>query len=319
MRGKGRAEAAAARISYASAMPDLGDAEWGGEGRADAQAREGLLAASLRATARALEREQDRWFLWLPVLFAAGIVTYFALADEPGAGWRPRSSSAPSDLPSLCDTPRSDLCIGGAALAFATGFATAKLRTELARAPVLAHELALRQSDGLRRGPRAARQGTRQDRLASDLPRRSEARTAPLSRARDACPPGTSQVSASARLSRSMPRCSRRRSRSSLAASISPAKRLVRAPRRNRLRHEQGRAARGARHLRHGTSPRWGVGRCAARQGQCPHQGRAAGRDAARSPRPSSPASAAASPRKVTNRCAIQASPTSSPSPACIW
>ncbi len=35
------------------------------------------------ASARALEAEQDRWFLWLPVLFAAGILTYFAL--DPGA------------------------------------------------------------------------------------------------------------------------------------------------------------------------------------------------------------------------------------------
>jgi competence protein ComEC len=33
------------------------------------------------------------------------------------------------------------LCFGGAALAFATGFAAAKLRTETVRAPVLAHEL----------------------------------------------------------------------------------------------------------------------------------------------------------------------------------
>ena len=36
---------------------------------------------------------------------------------------------------------RSGLCFGGAALAFATGFAAAKLRTEMVRAPVLAHEL----------------------------------------------------------------------------------------------------------------------------------------------------------------------------------
>jgi hypothetical protein len=27
----------------------------------------------------------DRWLLWLPALFAGGIVTYFALADEPDA------------------------------------------------------------------------------------------------------------------------------------------------------------------------------------------------------------------------------------------
>ena len=36
---------------------------------------------------------------------------------------------------------RLGLCIGGAALAFASGFAVAKLRTEMVRAPVLAHEL----------------------------------------------------------------------------------------------------------------------------------------------------------------------------------
>ena len=67
-------------------MPERGDEEWGGEDRPSGTLKtEGLLAASLSASARALEREQDRWFLWLPVLFAGGIITYFALADEPGA------------------------------------------------------------------------------------------------------------------------------------------------------------------------------------------------------------------------------------------
>ena len=59
-------------------MPERGDEEWGGEDARGLTRREGLLAASLGAAARALEREQDRWFLWLPVLFAAGIITYFA-------------------------------------------------------------------------------------------------------------------------------------------------------------------------------------------------------------------------------------------------
>lgn len=36
---------------------------------------------------------------------------------------------------------RLGLCIGGAALAFASGFAVAKLRTEMVRAPVLSQEL----------------------------------------------------------------------------------------------------------------------------------------------------------------------------------
>ncbi|MGO8841021.1 MAG: hypothetical protein ACLQF1_07760 [Methyloceanibacter sp.] len=34
---------------------------------------------------RSLEAESDRWFLWIPVLFAGGILSYFALPDEPGA------------------------------------------------------------------------------------------------------------------------------------------------------------------------------------------------------------------------------------------
>lgn len=32
----------------------------------------------------ALEAEQDRWFLWVPVCFGFGIAVYFALPVEPG-------------------------------------------------------------------------------------------------------------------------------------------------------------------------------------------------------------------------------------------
>jgi len=35
--------------------------------------------------ARALTAESDRWFLWLPVLFAGGVLAYFALPAEPSA------------------------------------------------------------------------------------------------------------------------------------------------------------------------------------------------------------------------------------------
>ena len=66
-------------------MPEWGDEERGGEDRPGGTRKQGLLAASLKASAHMLEREQDRWFLWLPVLFAGGIITYFALADEPAA------------------------------------------------------------------------------------------------------------------------------------------------------------------------------------------------------------------------------------------
>ncbi|HXE85654.1 MAG TPA: competence protein ComEC, partial [Hyphomicrobiaceae bacterium] len=37
----------------------------------------------LAGIARQLEAEQERWFLWLPVLFGAGIALYFALPVEP--------------------------------------------------------------------------------------------------------------------------------------------------------------------------------------------------------------------------------------------
>jgi competence protein ComEC len=122
-------------------MPDWDEAEWGSEDRARLRRPEGLLAAFLKASARALEAEQDRWFLWVPVLFAGGIIAYFALADEP----EPRLAAAlVLDAIGLCLTFRHaplGLCLGGALLAFASGFAAAKIRTEIVRAPVLAHEI----------------------------------------------------------------------------------------------------------------------------------------------------------------------------------
>ncbi|MGA7456402.1 MAG: ComEC/Rec2 family competence protein, partial [Methyloceanibacter sp.] len=66
-------------------MWEQGDEERGGEDRPSGARSQGLLAACLDTCARALESEQDRWFLWLPVLFAGGIITYFALTDEPAA------------------------------------------------------------------------------------------------------------------------------------------------------------------------------------------------------------------------------------------
>ena len=122
-------------------MPDRDEPGWGSEDRARLRRREGLLAASLRASARALEAEQDRWFLWLPVLFAGGILVYFALADEPEARLAAALLLGAVGLALAAKHAPLGLCIGGAVLAFASGFAAAKLRTEMARAPVLSHEL----------------------------------------------------------------------------------------------------------------------------------------------------------------------------------
>ncbi|MGH6736308.1 MAG: ComEC/Rec2 family competence protein [Methyloceanibacter sp.] len=120
-------------------MPDRDEEAWGVEG--PRRGRGGLIEAGLFSAARALEAEADRWFLWLPVLFAAGIVAYFALTDEPD----PRIAVAlVIGALGLCLTFRHaplGVALCGAFLAFALGFAVAKLRTEMVHAPVLVNEL----------------------------------------------------------------------------------------------------------------------------------------------------------------------------------
>jgi competence protein ComEC len=120
-------------------MPGRNERAWGSEGgtRTTGPSSSFILAA----LARSLDAESDRWFLWIPVLFAGGILSYFALPDEPGA-----ASAAALVIAAigLCLAVRGlglGLVIGGSVLALALGFATAKLRTEMARAPVLAKEM----------------------------------------------------------------------------------------------------------------------------------------------------------------------------------
>src|SRR5262245_45868501 len=89
------------------------------------------------AIARRLEAEQERWFLWLPVLFGSGIALYFALRAEP-----PTLVALMPVVAALAlhfAGPRSGLggVITAALLAASLGAATAKLRTESVRAPVL--------------------------------------------------------------------------------------------------------------------------------------------------------------------------------------
>src|SRR5262245_3920059 len=94
----------------------------------------------LAAIARQLEAEQDRWFLWLPVLFGAGIALYFALPSEPLTlvALMPAVAALALHLAG----PRTGLAgLATAALLAATlGIAAAKLRTEAVRAPVLASQ-----------------------------------------------------------------------------------------------------------------------------------------------------------------------------------
>jgi hypothetical protein len=81
----------------------------------------------------ALERESDRWFLWVPVFVGVGIGAYFSLSNEP---W---PLIAPSALAlSLCAAlfARRHAAVWAAVMAClfaATGFASADLRTHLDR------------------------------------------------------------------------------------------------------------------------------------------------------------------------------------------
>ena len=103
--------------------------------------RRGIAEAAWVGCARALEAETERWFLWLPVLFAAGIVTYFALPFEPDGRIAVAGVLAALGLLLTVRHAHLGLALGGAFLVFVLGFADAKLRTETVRAPVLGKEL----------------------------------------------------------------------------------------------------------------------------------------------------------------------------------
>src|SRR5262245_22646139 len=99
-----------------------------GEDEGGTPARRGPVSAFIDASARLLEADQDRWMLWVPVLFAAGVLTYFALTDDPALRL---SLGLVIGAVGCCLALRRaplGLCIAGATLAFALGFAVAKLR-----------------------------------------------------------------------------------------------------------------------------------------------------------------------------------------------
>jgi competence protein ComEC len=96
----------------------------------------------VEAVAQCLERERARWAVWAPVAFGAGIAAYFLAPAEPGL-WA--VAALPVMAAGLAAVSRGSGAIATVVawgiLAAALGFATAKLRTESVRAPVLAQEL----------------------------------------------------------------------------------------------------------------------------------------------------------------------------------
>lgn len=90
---------------------------------------------------QALEPEIDRWFLWFPVFFAAGILFYFSLSSEPNDVLTVAGVVAAVGVFLVMRHTPLGFALGLTLLALSLGFANAKLRTELARAPVLSAEL----------------------------------------------------------------------------------------------------------------------------------------------------------------------------------
>ena len=85
----------------------------------------------------AFEREQERWFLWIPALFGAGIATYFALPSEPSLIVATSPAGLAIVLALVWRTGGMALLATSAALAVAFGFAAAKLRSDRVAAPVI--------------------------------------------------------------------------------------------------------------------------------------------------------------------------------------
>ncbi|HRD78996.1 MAG TPA: DUF4131 domain-containing protein, partial [Hyphomicrobiaceae bacterium] len=91
-------------------------------------------AAALLAV---VEAEQDRWFLWGPVLFGLGIGLYFSLRVEPGLTMALVPLVAVLALRwALPALGLSAMLLSGLT-AMAAGFAVAKARTDLVAAPTL--------------------------------------------------------------------------------------------------------------------------------------------------------------------------------------
>ncbi len=94
----------------------------------------GKLAAGLAAR---LEAERDRWALWIPVGFAAGVGGYFALEREPAA-WLGAVVLGLAAAAGVLGRRRPGLLLACLALAVVSaGFAAAQFRTASVAAPVL--------------------------------------------------------------------------------------------------------------------------------------------------------------------------------------
>jgi competence protein ComEC len=90
-----------------------------------------------------LEAEQDRWFLWLPVMLGLGVVGYFMLPTEPLLSVALIPLAVALVVSMVWRQGIGSIIVAGAVLAASLGFGLAKLRTEIARSPVLERQYGL--------------------------------------------------------------------------------------------------------------------------------------------------------------------------------
>ncbi|MDH3967421.1 MAG: ComEC family competence protein [Rhodospirillales bacterium] len=106
-------------------------------GTAGDMAGGGRAAAALLRLKREFEAERERWLLWLPVVFGAGIGVYFSLLVEPPL-WLGVAGLGALAAAGLLAWRRPGLWLTLIALgALAAGFAAAQARTHFVAAPVL--------------------------------------------------------------------------------------------------------------------------------------------------------------------------------------
>ena len=95
----------------------------------------------LARAAEAFYGERDRWPLWLPVLFGAGILVYFELPREPNPYLGGVATAIALALAVVTRRRQLALLVCVAGAAFAAGFAAVQLRTALVAGPTLAGHL----------------------------------------------------------------------------------------------------------------------------------------------------------------------------------
>ena len=88
-----------------------------------------------------LVAERERWSLWLPVLFGAGVAAYFALSIEPPAWLAPIWCLASIGLIARFRRHLAGLLVGAAMAAAGAGFFAIQWRVSLVAAPVIAKRI----------------------------------------------------------------------------------------------------------------------------------------------------------------------------------